>query len=63
PKALQSVQLSTIQKWEYQMIRWMEAYQSGLGAKEAQFKVKAFSSREYTSHRRVHVTLARSFDQ
>jgi hypothetical protein len=46
------------------MIRWMDAYRSGLDAKDAQFKVKAGSSRKtYTSHRRVNVTYARSFDQ
>ncbi|KAG1888743.1 hypothetical protein F4604DRAFT_965403 [Suillus subluteus] len=32
-------------KWEHQMKRWMEAYESGLGAKDAQFQVKAFSSK------------------
>jgi len=52
PKAMASVQLGTIQKWEHCMIRWMEAYHSGLGAKDAQMKVKEFSSKRYTSHRR-----------
>jgi hypothetical protein len=31
PKAQESVQLSTIQKWEHQMHCWMDTYQSGLG--------------------------------
>ena len=30
-----------------------EAYRGGLDAKQAQIQVKAFSSRWYTSHRRV----------
>jgi hypothetical protein len=64
PKALASMQLSTICKWEHHMICWMDAYQPGLDAKDAQFKVKAGSSRKtYTSHRHVNVTHARSFDQ
>ena len=62
PKALASVQVSTIRKWEHRMIRWMDAYRSGLGAKEAQFQVKVFSSKHYKSHRRVPETLARQFD-
>ncbi|KAM6496551.1 hypothetical protein JOM56_007024, partial [Amanita muscaria] len=53
PKALESVELSTIRKWEHRMVRWMEAYKLGLGAKEAQFRVKAFSSKVYKSHWRV----------
>ncbi|KAF8168736.1 hypothetical protein BJ912DRAFT_913240 [Pholiota molesta] len=63
PKALASVELSTIRKWEHRMIRWMEAYRSGLDAKDAQFEVQKFSSRRYKSHRRVPETLARQFDQ
>jgi hypothetical protein len=63
PKALASVGLTTIRKWEHRMIRWMEAYRSGLTAKDAQFQVKAFSSRQYKSHRRVPERLARYFDK
>lgn len=62
PKALASVELKTIRLWEHRMIRWMEAYRSGMDAKGAQTKVKEFSSRIYTSHRRVPETLARQFD-
>jgi len=51
PKALESVEIHTIRKWEHRMKRWMEAYVSGLGAKDAQFQVKAFSSRIYKSHK------------
>ena len=42
PKALESVQLSTIQKWEHWMIQWMEAYRDGKSAKDAQFDVKKY---------------------
>ena len=63
PAALASVNLNTIHRWEHRMVRWMDAYRSGLGAKDAQIKVKQFSSRQYTSHRRVPDTLARQFDQ
>lgn len=63
PKALASVDLSTIRKWEHRMIRWMEAYRTGLNAKDAQFEVQKFSSRRYKSHRRVPETLAQQFDQ
>jgi hypothetical protein len=62
PVALASVQLLTIRKWEHWMIRWMDAYRSGLGAKAAQTQVRAFSSKIYKSHRRVPETLARQFD-
>ncbi|KAJ3792109.1 hypothetical protein GGU11DRAFT_819115 [Lentinula aff. detonsa] len=60
--ALGSVSLLTIRKWEHRMHRWMDAYRSGLGAKEAQFQVRAFSSRKYKSHRRVSDNVAQSFD-
>jgi hypothetical protein len=35
---------------------------SGLQAKDAQVQVKAFSSKKYTSHRRVPETVAHVFD-
>jgi transposase len=50
PSALASVDLCTIRRWEHRMIQWMDAYCSGLGAKEAQLQVKKFSSKCYTSH-------------
>jgi hypothetical protein len=62
PTALASVPIETIRKWEHRMIRWMEAYQTGLGAKEAQIQVKKFSSRCYTSHRRIPESVAAQFD-
>ena len=52
-KALESVQLSTIQKWEHQMIRWMEAYRNGKSTKNAQFDVKKFGSHKYISHHKA----------
>lgn len=63
PAALASVQRTIIRKWEHRMIRWMDAYRSDLGPKEAQRLVRAFSSTKYASHRRVNETLGRQFDQ
>ena len=62
PKALASVYIKTIRRWEHRMVRWTDAYRSGLDAKAADFQVKSFSSRKYTSHRRVPETLAQHFD-
>ena len=62
PKALASVKLHTIRKWEQRMQRWMEAYRAGLATNEAQRKVKEFSSTKYTSHRRVTEGAARAMD-
>lgn len=53
PKALESVSVQTIRKWEHRMYRWMNAYRENLDAKAAQFKVKEFSTRVYMSHRRI----------
>lgn len=63
PKALRSVDVSTIRKWEHRMYRWMDAYRGGLGAKEAQIHVRKFSSRTYKSHRRIPEQLVQLFDQ
>lgn len=62
PKALKSVDISTIWKWEHCMVRWMAAYHSGLEAKAAQIEVKKFSSHRFASHHRVPETVACSFD-
>ncbi|KAF8159193.1 hypothetical protein B0H34DRAFT_655343 [Crassisporium funariophilum] len=62
PKALESVALETIRRWEHRMHRWTDAYRSGLTARDVQLKVKEFSSKKYTSHCRVPETLARMFD-
>lgn len=62
PKAMASVDIKTIRRWEHRTVRWAEAYRSGLGVKEAQFEVRRFSSKHCTSHRRIPETLARQFD-
>lgn len=62
PIALASVSLNTIRRWEHRVHRWMEAYRSGLSTKDAQMRVKQFSSTKYKSHRRVPEMLARTFD-
>ncbi|KAJ3728200.1 hypothetical protein DFJ43DRAFT_1001247 [Lentinula guzmanii] len=62
PKAMESVGLETIRKWEHRTHRWISAYRDGLDAKDAQDHVRAFSSRKYKSHRRVPERLAQSFD-
>ena len=62
PKAMDAVHLSTIRLWEHRMHRWIEVYRSGLEMKEAQSKVKEFSSKKYKSHRRVPETVASLFD-
>jgi hypothetical protein len=62
PNALALITVETIRKWEQQMKQWMEAYGDGLGAKEAQMQVKKFSSKHYTSHRRVPKRVAAALD-
>jgi hypothetical protein len=44
------------------MKRWIEAYGDSLGAKDAQIQVKKFSSKRYTSHRRVPKRVAAALD-
>jgi hypothetical protein len=63
PKAMASIGLDTIQKWENQTWRWIEAYCDGLDAKSAQMKVRAFSSRIYTSHRRASERVGQELDK
>ncbi|KIK40798.1 hypothetical protein CY34DRAFT_24652 [Suillus luteus UH-Slu-Lm8-n1] len=58
-KALESVQVNTVQLWEHHMYRWIEAYRSGLPTKEAQLQVQKFSSTKYKSHRHIPETVAR----
>ncbi|KAG2744188.1 hypothetical protein P692DRAFT_20745280 [Suillus brevipes Sb2] len=62
PLALASVSINTIRLWQHRMFRWMEAYRSGLTTRDAQLRVKQFSSARYKSHRRVPETVARVFD-
>jgi hypothetical protein len=49
-KELASVPLQTIRRWEHRMYRWMEAYRSGLGTKNAQIQVRKFSSKITQTH-------------
>jgi hypothetical protein len=62
PKALESVGVGTIRKWEHRMWRWVEAYDCGLAAREAQLHVQKFSSRKYKSHRRAPERLGAELD-
>ena len=62
PKALDSVPIQTIRRWEHRLFRWVDAYRAGLGSVEAQFKVKQFSSKQYKSHRRIPENVATLFD-
>jgi hypothetical protein len=62
PKALESVQLETIRRWEHRMYRWMDAYRGGLETQAAQLQVQQFSSAKYKSHRLVPEHAARAFD-
>jgi transposase-like protein len=50
-KALVLAKLSTVQLWEQQIYRWVEAYRSDLGTADAQVQVRKFSSTKYKSHR------------
>ena len=62
PKALESVAVETIRKWEHRMWRWLDAYDNGLTAREAQLHVQKCSSRKYKSHRRVPEGLCSQLD-
>ena len=62
PVALASVDKLLIRKWQNRMFRWVDAYKDGLTSKDAQMCVQAFSSRKYTSHRRVPERVAATFD-
>jgi hypothetical protein len=62
PIAMSSVPLATIRRWELRTRRWMDAYQNGLGTRDAQKEVKNFSSKAYKSHRRIPESLAAIFD-
>ncbi|KIJ39315.1 hypothetical protein M422DRAFT_257928 [Sphaerobolus stellatus SS14] len=54
-KALASVSITTIWRWEHRMKHWLNAYDMGMDAKEAEKEVRKFSTRSYKSHRRIHV--------
>jgi hypothetical protein len=62
PKALRSVHIHTIRRWEHRMFQWIEASRSGLTTREAQVQVRKFSSTKYKSHRRIPKGVASAFD-
>ncbi|KAJ7623777.1 hypothetical protein FB45DRAFT_752730 [Roridomyces roridus] len=62
PKAMASVSVELIRKWEHRAWRFIDAYKSGLAANEAQRRVKEFSSRKYKSHRRITERVASAMD-
>ena len=62
PRALESVAVETIRKWEHRMWRWLDAYDDGLAAREAQLHVQKFSSCKYKSHRQVPEGLGTQLD-
>ncbi|KAJ6542149.1 hypothetical protein DFH09DRAFT_929012, partial [Mycena vulgaris] len=45
-KALTSVPIATIQHWEHQMYRWVNAYRAGMGTQDAQIHVRKFGCRQ-----------------
>jgi hypothetical protein len=48
----EKVHITTIRRWYHRMMRWVESYETGAGAVEAQ-QVQAFSSKKYKSHRKA----------
>lgn len=44
------------------MIRWMDAYRSGMETQDAQLHVRNFGSKEYKSHRRIPERVAQAYD-
>ena len=62
PKALESVQLPTIQTWEHRVFQWMDVYRVCMGTSEAQKVVKENSSKIYKSHHCTFETDACTFD-
>ncbi|KAJ7242043.1 hypothetical protein C8J57DRAFT_1084689 [Mycena rebaudengoi] len=61
-RAMASVSVELIRKWEHRAWRFIDAYGDGLGAKEAQKRVKQFSSYRFKSHRRVSERTGDSMD-
>jgi hypothetical protein len=55
-KALASIPLHNICRWEHQMYQWMEAYRSGLGPKMLSFRSRC-SVQQSTSHTDTFWTL------
>ena len=63
PEALDSINIQTIQWWEHQMQRWMDAYRNGMETWAAQIHIQNYSSKNYKSHRCIPEQVARAFDQ
>ncbi|KAJ7099118.1 hypothetical protein C8R44DRAFT_642434, partial [Mycena epipterygia] len=51
PKALASLQVTMIRRWEHRMVKWMDAYHSGMETQAAQLHVHKFSSKTQTHPR------------
>jgi len=62
-EALDSINIQTIQWWEHQMQRWMDAYRNGMETWAAQIHIQNYSSKNYKSHRCIPEQVARAFDQ
>ena len=60
-KALELVQIQTIQWWGNWFFHWVEAYCLGLGSVEAHAHVKKYTFRQFTSHRYVSKRVAATF--
>jgi hypothetical protein len=63
PRALASVPIATIRRWERRMYRWMDAYRAGMATQDGQLHVRKFASKQYKSHRRVPQGVAQHYDQ
>ncbi|TBU23016.1 hypothetical protein BD311DRAFT_674807, partial [Dichomitus squalens] len=53
PGRRNKVSICGIWKWEHWAWRFVDAYAEGLGAREAQKKVKELTSRKYKSHHHI----------
>ena len=60
-KALELVQIQTIQWWGNWFFHWVEAYCLGLGSVEAHAHVKKYTFKQFTSHRYVSKRVAATF--
>ena len=63
PKAMASVPVALIRKWEHRMWQYVEAYDVGLDAKRAQEQVRELSSCKFAPHRQPLEHLGHLLDQ
>jgi hypothetical protein len=63
PKALASIKLETIRRWEHRVVRWMTAYWAGMGIQDVPLHVHKFSSTTYSLHRRIPERVAIAYDR